>query len=150
MFISIGKHVTKSNCYQCSSMQLTGKSEFYCQFLKYHMIIRWAEDHHSVSEYQHHLKHNWEIDKRLHSPLSKEKWPQNHKELHKYKSQLRIIMPCFSIKHNLKLRKFLGKIITVFGEIDPQFFKFWQLNRWRNMCKKSRDNIIVCRVILDT
>ena len=34
-------------------------------------------------------------------------------------SRLRFIMLCFSMASNLKLRKYLGKIKTVFGEIDP-------------------------------
>ena len=38
--------------------------------------------------------------------------------------QKRFIMFCFSIVSNLKLRKFLGKIKTVWGKIDPQHHRF--------------------------
>ena len=56
------------------------------------------------------------------------------------------IKPSFSIISDLKLRKSLGKIGTVFGEIDPQFSDCdFLFNHWRNTCKKSWSKTLVCR-----
>ena len=45
-------------------------------------------------------------------------------------------MLCFSTIFNLKSRKFLGKIRTVFGEINPQLHRFdYLLNHWGSKYK---------------
>ena len=58
---------------------------------------------------------------------------------------LKFIMPWFSTISDSKLRKFSGKIRTVFREIDPQFLRFWLfIKHWKKMNKKSGGNTFVC------
>ena len=51
-------------------------------------------------------------------------------------------MPCFSIMSHQKLGKFLGKIRTVFGEIDPQL-RFWLFAKLIK-CKKNPEATLAC------
>ena len=60
---------------------------------------------------------------------------------------LRFIIPCFSIKSDLKLRKFLGKIRMACRKIYSQHHRFWLSNHQRNTCKKSWSNSIVCEFL---
>ena len=54
-------------------------------------------------------------------------------------------MLCFSTISNLKSRKFLEKIRTVLGEIDPKPQRFWLHQIIEGVCAKHLMATLVCR-----